>query len=483
MSARWKEHRNIHKRYVIRGTLILLTPARFGGRQSDQLTDMPLLIDPMTGKPLLTGASIAGAMRSYLRDWELGYETREPADGSSRAQLLFGDVLESLNESRESYLIVEDSVAETLQSEFRPGVKIDPATHMAAVEESGGQLFDMELLQAGTRFPLYLELALPDQVGLENRLLEGLAIALTGFERKEIGLGSRKRRGFGECEVIEWDVQSYDLKDPTWLVAWIERQPGKSQKGETIASRLGIENLPPDQRRRFCLESVFRLRTSLLIRSGSGAADSPDMVHLKSWRDGEQVPILSGTSLAGALRGRALRIANTISPTDAGVLVENIFGPARIEQAEKRRQGNKPFASRAVVHERQVIGEERVQSRIRIDRFTGGTYPGALFEQQIIQGGDKSRVCVSIELRNPDKRHIGLLLHLLKDLWTGDLPLGGEASVGRGRLEGDEARLVLYSPDQEKPETWIIRRVREQVKVDGNMDMLDMYARAVGGGK
>jgi len=36
----------------------------------------------------------------------------------------------------------------------------------------------------------------------------------------------------------------------------------------------------------------------------------------------------------------------------------------------------------------------------------------------------------------------GLLLLLLRDLWTGDLPLGGESSVGRGRLKGRSATLA-----------------------------------------
>ena len=38
---------------------------------------------------------------------------------------------------------------------------------------------------------------------------------------------------------------------------------------------------------------------------------------------------------------------------------------------------------------------------------------------------------------------IGLLLLLLKDLWTGDLPLGGESSVGRGRLTGEWATATI----------------------------------------
>jgi hypothetical protein len=38
---------------------------------------------------------------------------------------------------------------------------------------------------------------------------------------------------------------------------------------------------------------------------------------------------------------------------------------------------------------------------------------------------------------------VGLMLLLLKDLWTGDLPLGGESSVGRGRLQGVSATITL----------------------------------------
>ena len=43
----------------------------------------------------------------------------------------------------------------------------------------------------------------------------------------------------------------------------------------------------------------------------------------------------------------------------------------------------KRLASRAVVREK-LTGtiDDRVQTRVKIDRFTGGTYPGALLNQQ-----------------------------------------------------------------------------------------------------
>ena len=161
MSARWKENREIAKRVVIEGTLTLLTPARFGGGGDEHLTDMPLLRDQASGDPLLPGASIAGAMRSYLREWEMGYEKETPARVEETFQELFGHVVEGEGvsaqeqQSLESFLIIEDAIAEKSGVAFRPGVKIDPKTRTVAYEEGkGGQLYDMELLQAGTQFPL-----------------------------------------------------------------------------------------------------------------------------------------------------------------------------------------------------------------------------------------------------------------------------------------------------------------------------------------
>ena len=82
-----------------------------------------------------------------------------------------------------------------------------------------------------------------------------------------------------------------------------------------------------------------------------------------------------------------------------------------------------------------------VQNRVSIDRFTGGARDTALFNEQPVFGGEDTRLKVNVSLVNPACHEIGLLLLLLKDLWTSDLPLGGESSVGRGRVKGIQADL------------------------------------------
>lgn len=431
--------RKIVERVSIKGSLKLETPTHLGSGDAEALTDMPLLQDAVTGKPLLTGTSIAGALRAYVREVEHGYGMTETH--GDRAQQLFGTVRG--NESMQSWLLVDDAVGESPGVELRDGVAIDPATRTAQDRKK----FDIELLQAGTIFEISLELLLSEENDA-SALLKTLALALRGLEQGEIGLGMRKHRGLGQCKVTEWRVCRYRVATTQGLLAWLDDSRDGEEKGQNICRLLGVSlDGLGDARSAFVIEATLRLNGSLLIRSGSGAADDPDMVHLRSYREGEEIPILSGTSLAGAIRARALRIANTVLDGRGGALVAEMFGP-RVEKRE-----DKPAGSRVITQETKVRGApDLVQSRVKIDRFTGGAYPQALFSEQPVFGSADSEVSIHLELRQPKASEIGLLLLVLKDLWTGDLPLGGESSVGRGRLAGRRAKLIYCRQGQSK--TW-----------------------------
>ncbi len=169
------------------------------------------------------------------------------------------------------------------------------------------------------------------------------------------------------------------------------------------------------------------------------------MIHLRSRQanGGEPEPILSGTSLGGALRARALKIANTLGPAKAQSLVEEMFG--KTDKASKVRV-REDIVQNATTN--------FVQNRVSIDRFTGGARDTALFNEQPAFGGDDTLVTLDVRLSGPEDYEIGLLLLLLKDLWTGDLPLGGESSVGRGRLKGKSA--ILTYRNGGSPQTWTV---------------------------
>ena len=437
-------------RLVVEGDLVLQTPAHLGNGEGDDLTDMLLLLDPFDGKtPVLTGASIAGALRSYLREREKGY-------GAS--VLLFGGAKGDAA-GEQSPLIVDDAFGRDFGTEQRDSVRIHPDSLTAADDA----LFNIQLWQAGTVFPLRFELVIRENDDADE-LKQALASALYGLAEGDITLGARKRRGYGQVQVSEWRVKTYDLTTAQGLLDWIQ-DGGQFLNNQSIQNALGVQSLIADSRNVFSLKASFSLNGSLLIRSGGGKDDQgPDMVHLHAKQvNGQMEAVLSGTSLAGALRARAFRIANTLGPAKASALIEDLFGQTR-------------KASRVSLKEN-VVGNARtdlVQNRVSIDRFTGGARDTALFNEQPAFGNDASTVTVELRLIEPQSHEIGLLLLVLKDLWTGDLPLGGERSVGRGRLKGKDVALV-YRHDGGAPDVWEIHAEGAAITVTGDRDGLKKY--------
>jgi CRISPR/Cas system CSM-associated protein Csm3 (group 7 of RAMP superfamily) len=470
--------RGVVRRVVVEADLVLETPAHLGNGDGDDLTDMVLLTDPRDGRtPLLTGASLGGALRAHLRSTERGHRSQREfiAERTSLTALLFGGQRGD-DAGEQSPLLIGDALGTSSGVELREGVRLDPASRTAEEDK----LFDLELWPAGTAFLLRLELLIRQQEETAW-MKQALFTALAGLQDGSITLGARKRRGYGRVGVRRWRAREYDLAKPVDLLDWLDHVPLPAVTD--LAAVLGADSsLLQDRRKEFRLRAMFRLNGSLLIRSGGGKDDQgPDMIHLHSrQRDGKQRPVLSGTSLAGSLRARARRIAETCCPAQALALVEGIFGREMIGDVQ-------PCASRLDVEEHVVEEAETdlVQNRVSIDRFTGGARATALFNQQPAFGKAGTRLTVGLTLINPEDHEVGLLLHLLKDLWTGDLPLGGEASVGRGRLAGLAADLTLRRGGQEK--RWKIAQEANRLIID-DRTALEAFAAAltrhgaVGGG-
>ncbi|MFH7244117.1 MAG: RAMP superfamily CRISPR-associated protein [Spirulina sp.] len=466
-----RNQREIQRRIIVRGCLVLESPTCLGSGDSDSPTDMPLLRDSISPSALLTGASIAGSLRNYLGEYEQGYTAQESQ--ADLATTLFGAARQDDN-GDQSPLITFDSISSSVPSlELRDGVKISSKTGTA----EDGAKYDLELLSPNTVFPLQFELLVDKKNN--DQLKKALVIALQGLEKGEISLGMKKRRGFGRCKVTEWQVWDFDLTNPQQCREWLEFDhwtPGclatAHQQGQNIADLLGVTLDPSeDRRKRFTLKATFSLEGSLLIRAGQASVGkAPDVVHLKS--NGK--PIVSGTSLAGVLRHRAERIVKTLqnaSSDDEPVLIKSLFGD--VDEKSKAAQ-----ASRLIVHEAEIKeAHDMVQNRIAIDRFTGGAYHGALFDEQPVWGNDNTELTIDLELRNPKEYEIGLLLLLLKDLWTGDLPVGGESSIGRGRLKGKEATMIHYQTDEQN-KSWKITQGDQHLEIE-NPDELESFVKAL----
>lgn len=454
--------RPIVARWTISGEVALETATHFGGGEGET-ADMVLIRDAHTGGPILLGTSLAGALRSHLGDVLDGYRTPE----NERVARLFG-AARGVDLGSQSPLIVFDSfgaLPEDHAIELRDGVQID--ARLGTAEEH--KKFDLEVLPAGTSFPIRFDLIVSN-LDEEPELLSLLVAALGGLSSGDIALGARRSRGLGALRASKWRAIRHELLSREAWLAWLLAEgdapsaDGPSDANnvhEVCAQALGGRALAvvKDRRRRVVIDAEITSTGGLLIRSAPSTPDAPDAGQLRS--AGRSV--LPGTSLAGVLRRQALRVARVVrnEQGDADRWVERLFGP-RTEGVTETEPRNL-HASKLRITESIVEGGTRSRpSRIRVDRFTQGVVPGALFDEEPEHGG---RVRLRFELREPSPGELGLVLLLLKDLLTGELAVGGTSSIGRGRFSGsatlslEERNLEL---DPVKPPDPVVQHAIEQ---------------------
>lgn len=190
-----RSQRKITRRIIIRGSLKLTSPTCLGSGDADSPTDIPLLRDSIGDRALLTGASLAGALRNYLREYEHGYGASERKN--DLATRLFGGIRQD-DDGAQSPLIIDDALSSSAPNiELRDGVAIDSKTGTA--KDKGK--YDLELLAAGIQFPLQFELLLSDQQNDAEKCLQGLAIALQGLEKGAINLGMKNAVASGAASL------------------------------------------------------------------------------------------------------------------------------------------------------------------------------------------------------------------------------------------------------------------------------------------
>lgn len=457
-------------RWTLTAELTLLTAAQIGSHASDYC-DQTFAKDA-DGRLVLQGSTLAGALRSALNDRVVGYLENE----SSSAYQLFGYLKPpkgaAVAQERESTVIVFDATAQSpAQASLRDNVRITPDTGLAAT----GKKYDRELSMPGDTFSIRVDLLVPDG-NEEERLLTLLVSALEALEQGDIRFGARKSRGLGSCTLSQFRARRYDLTqtkgwedyalspylDPLsdvpeakGFAASVQNaiDATRTEAASEESSRVFLPRYLPlevDARRRLRLCCTLQVKGTLLIRT---PGDVADVVHLTE--QGKQ--ILSGTSLAGALRAYAFRILNTLNIPESTVVVESLFGPSP-ETLENSVSKKEPESSRVYVSECEIMDNSVFrQSRVKIDRLTGGTIDGALFQEEPSAGGT---VQFEIAVRKPSDADMGLMFLMVRDLAAGLLPIGGGAGIGRGVLEGEievmlpgyESQAIAFSGDSCIPE-------------------------------
>ncbi len=201
----------------------------------------------------------------------------------------------------------------------------------------------------------------------------------------------------------------------------------------------------------------------VLIKSGYATIDGEDMVPVSTFKDGQRIYYFPGTSLKGVLRSHLERIARTLQPGRVCIPYYDTKKKGSISipiQNEKksygcgyrvsedttsavyakscavcRMFGSLKFGGRFSIGDAYPLKDHEPELEARngvgINRFTGGTVSGVLFDLQVLVGG---KFEANLRLTNFELWQLAALNLLLIDMKDEIIMIGSGRSRGLGRV-------------------------------------------------
>jgi CRISPR/Cas system CSM-associated protein Csm3 (group 7 of RAMP superfamily) len=439
-------------RILVSGELKLKTPLIIGSGDGDE-TDNDLLRD-RDGLPFIPGTSWAGAVRDYFYDED---------DSNPWFEAFFGSELDKEKDQEKEYqsaLITSDLFLidkSPYIPEYRTNVVIEGKTGTA--EE--GKLFDYEVIPAGKSFDFQCEIVLRQEIfhnpNAENTNAQRLAAMIdythsiiTLLQQGQMVLGAKTNSGFGRVVLTNVLFRHFDFSNPEDRLDWFSGKrdlfPYEKEKNKPAGYFEKAKKSVLD------ISGSFFVEDSIIIREY--LENDPDADY-RSFHSNNKA-VLPGTSLKGVIRQRAAKIFNTLGIDQNKKAMEQylnqLFGWVETNGKNGDLDSAKALRGRVSISESIIEGgREANQTRIKIDYFTGGVLEHALFSEKPIWSHGKAVINLNLRIKKIAKREddqhqekneeiltdAAIILQVMKDLWDGDLPVGGEASIGRGRLKGN----------------------------------------------
>ncbi len=399
-------------RLLLQGTIELLSPAIIGCGESNR-SDLDIILDDR-GKPFIPATSFIGMLKHFI--------TQYHDDNEAKTEAFWGYIIEK--KGMQSAIGCSDLLCVDLSPKIslRDGIKISNKTGIV----KKGDKFDYEVVESGTKFCLSVDVVFTGETRefCERMIATIQDILKTG----DMHIGAKSNSGFGKIRLKDEKICLFDFSQKNDVLRWLGRDFSKPCNLDHI------ERIPLATEE-FVINGSFELKNSLLVRSYPSDPEMPDSVHIHS----AGKPVLPGPSLKGAIRSRAERIVNTLEGDPqkgkADEVINDLFGYVNKDTKKKGKIGIDEVVLPKFIAE--------LQTRIKIDRFTGGTVESALFEPMPLFSNLNEKIHnVTITIRNCKEYEAGLMLLVLKDLWTGDLAVGGEKGVGRGVFSGYQATIL-----------------------------------------
>ena len=436
-----KSNNKICGRLCVEMTGRLDSPLSIGsGEENDTDSD---IVFHASGEPYIPGSSLAGALLEYAAAMK----------GEKEAKELFGMPMGGEpggRDDRQSRIFVYDASIEGAKIGIRDGVKLDETKTASNMGK-----YELQFVERGANIRMRIEIIEREDCfkridseeveSVWDRDLQWIHLWRNGFLRGELRLGGKSRRGFGKIAIDRIRIRKFDMRKPEFYEKWLDWD---WENTDAFEGKLCREILIRDQdkfgkdRLEHCLEVPLRLSGTLLVRTYANAfAKSGEIADY--WQmtvaGDENMAVIPGSSWAGAFRSHIAKILQELQQQPDWREAQKMLNPLFGTWTDTEAKTQKLCASRLIFEETVLAGGHGLPTaRIAVDRFTGGTVQGALYEEVPWTGGElvlriRWRQCGQETPDNlSDNQVCGMLLWAIRDLQAGLLAVGGETSVGRG---------------------------------------------------
>ena len=454
---------------VLEGKLVVMSPLCIGdgsGEESQNNSKDLRVQKNKQGHPFIPGTSLCGVLRCFVND----------TMGSETDRLLFGG---SADRDSQSIVHVFDTVLEGSKPVFRDGVAIDYHTGVA----KSGAKYDYEVVDAGEgtfRMEAVIRQCQKDSkeeirkaiIRIKNKMADG------------IQLGAMTAKGLGLVKLQEYSLGCYDLLDNEADVkAWF-LSPEINGSNASDQMQDDLDKDVSDEMALF--EGEFELRSTMIICTDNMDISEMDNEHIDKvfLKNSSGKYVVPGSSIKGVLRHQAHYILGRLCKGnyDAAEKFLNKLMGYSVDVAN--RQKSRFYVAESILND---VVEEKVNTRNRIDRITGGVMDNALFTTVPVYQKEKGRSAIKIKFcikpeKNKDEdkdearsnpAEIGLALLLFRDLWQGRIAIGGETGVGRGTLKGISGSFTIDGCN------YTMNANGEIACENGHVGKLDEYVRTL----
>lgn len=409
-----------------------LSPVYFGSEEKGEI------LKNSQGNPFITGNSIGGAIRSFLKKYVGNKENIKEVIGG-----------EAVNEEKpdfiESNAIITDGIIAGSKEDIciKEGTRVNRRTSTA----DDGSKYEFEYLDIGTRISFEIEMECNNEN--ETKFRNIIKDIINGINSKKLTLGGQITNGFGQFKINQIEKKEFNLDSIEGLKEYIFKRNDSNSHWKKVNVNYN-PNIDKCEEIKFVLKGRFPY----------GVYQNYDMKKdskpsgIQRGKEGYYIP---ASSIKGLMKSEIEKLYNSLGVSSEDYVLKLFGGQKSIGKIIFKDIILNNAKEIEVFYPKKIDGNSKEEDKYptynKVDRLVGSSYTNALFKQREIEG----EALIEFSLNNfaDNEEFIYPILTILRNIGLGLIPIGGRTSVGLGKFEAEEMRAIIKN---------------YEVKIDFNID-------------